>query len=375
MSKRDYYEILEISRTATQEEIKKAYRKLAVKYHPDKNPDDKEAENKFKEATEAYEVLSDQQKRQQYDQFGHEGFAQAGGSYQHYENFEDIFERFGDVFEDLFGVKNQRRSKKSGPTAQRGHDLAQHIEISFKESYVGCKKEIKIYRLDACSQCNGTGASSGSKTSPCATCHGTGSVHYRQGFFTYTQACTACQGQGFKITNPCSECRGQTRVQKHEKIAVSIPAGIYDQAELRVSNKGDAGTFGGPSGDLYLTIEVQNDPVFSRNHDDLVSILHLTYPQLVLGCQVEVENIDGTKELVKIPKGSPVGKEIKIVGKGFARLRESGKGNWIIIPQCDIPTKLSEETRQALLAYAEKLGNQGQNSSGGISGFFKKFLG
>lgn len=375
MTKRDYYEILGVQRTAPQDEIKKAYRKLALQHHPDRNPGDKEAENKFKEASEAYEVLSDQAKRQKYDQFGHERYQQAGGAHQ-YENYEDIFEKFGDVFEDLFGGKPQRRNKRSGPTPQRGHDLAQKIEITLKESYLGCKKDIKIYRFERCDKCRGAGAKEGTKSSTCTTCHGNGQVHYRQGFFTYSQACTVCHGQGFKITDPCTECRGQTRVQRHEKFSVTIPAGIFRGAELRVGSKGDAGTFGGDSGDLYLTVDVLPDNLFSRRDDDLVSILTLTYPQLVLGSQIEIENIDGIKETIKIPKGCSVGKEIKIAGKGFVRLQSGGgRGSWAIITQCDIPTKLSEETRQVLLDYAQKLGNEKQGSAGGISGFFKKFLG
>jgi molecular chaperone DnaJ len=184
-----------------------------------------------------------------------------------------------------------------------------------------------------------------------------------------------CHGQGFKNTNPCSNCRGQTRVQQHEKFSVTIPAGIFNKADLRVSSKGDSGTFNGPAGDLYITVNVLPDEKFSRRDDNLLSVLMLTYPQLVFGCHVDVENIDGTKETIKIPKGCPVGKDIRIEGKGFARLNSRGKGDWIIITQCDIPTKLSEETKKALLDYSEKLGSQSQSSQGGISGFFKKFLG
>jgi len=372
-TKRDYYEILGVGRSADTEEIKKAYRKLALKYHPDRNQGNKEAEAKFREASEAYEVLSDASKRKAFDQFGHQATQGHGG---HGQNMEDIFENFGDIFENLFGgQQQQRRAKKSGPTPQRGHDLSQTIEISLKESYVGCSKEIKIYHFEHCTSCKGNGCKDGAKPTACSPCQGTGSVLMRQGFFTLSQICSSCHGQGFTITHPCSTCRGQTRVQKHEKIAITIPAGIYQNAELRIVGKGDSGIFNGEYGDLYVTVQVTHDKTFVRKEYDLVTTLALTYPQLVLGSHIEIELIDGSKETLKIPKGCPVGKELVIEGKGFAKLRGSGRGNCIIITTCDIPTKLNEETKTALLNYAEKLGTTKSDTSGGISGFFKKFLG
>lgn len=375
MKKRDYYQILGVTKNATADEIKKNYRKLAMQYHPDRNPDNKEAEEKFKEAAEAYEVLSDTDKRARYDQVGHDAFQNGAGAH-HYQNMDDIFESFSDIFGDLFGTQTgSRKSRRGSPPAQRGHDLSLNIEITLQEAFLGCKKDIKIYHFESCPTCKATGCKDGTKPSTCTTCSGHGSVHYRQGFLTYSQPCSACHGQGFKITSPCHECRGQSRVQKHEKLSVNIPAGIFDQAELRLSEKGDAGSFGGESGDLYLVISIKPDARFSRRENDIVTLLTLTYPQLVLGCQIEIEHIDGVKETVKIPRGCPVGKEITVEGRGFARLRGSGRGNLVIVPQCDIPTKLNEETKQALLAYAEKLGNASQQGASGITGFFKKFLG
>lgn len=373
-TKRDFYEILGVGKTANPEEIKKAYRTLALKYHPDRNPDNKDAEAKFREATEAYEILSDTAKRKQYDQFGHAGTQGHSG---HHANMDDIFENFGEMFEGIFGQKSGRRSNKTatGPAPQRGHDLSQSIEISLKESYLGCKREIKLYHFEPCQGCKGSGCKTGTSATACGTCHGSGTTLHRQGFFTLSQVCTACHGQGFRIAQPCTECRGQSRIQKHEKLSVSIPAGIYNKAELRIVGKGDAGIFGGSTGDLYLTVEVLTDKVFHRKDHDLVTTLSLTYPQLVLGCQIEIENIDGTKETIKIPKGCPVNKEIVVPGKGFANLRGHGRGNLIIITNCDIPSKLNEETKTALHTYAEKLGNSSQQQQGGISGFFKKFLG
>lgn len=376
--KRDYYEILGVAKTASAEEIKKAYRKLALQFHPDRNPGNKEAEDKFKEAAEAYEVLSDTEKRKRYDQFGHAGM-QGGSDFHQYQDINDIFENFGDIFENLFGGGgagfNKRRGPRGEPAPQRGHDLSQKISITLKEALLGCKKELKLYHFVACDSCNHTGCQAGTKPKACADCGGAGSIHYRQGFFAYSQPCTACHGQGFTIPNPCKECRGQTRLQKHDKLSLNIPAGIYDNAELRLTGKGDAGIFGGPAGDLYILVHVQPDHAYTRRDLDLVTTINLTYPQLVLGCQLEVKTLDDSVETLKIPKGCQVGKEIKVPGKGFANLHGKGRGNLVFITQCDIPTSLSEDAKQALLMYAEKLGNTSSNNDGGITGFFKKFLG
>ena len=374
MSKRDFYEVLGVSKTATQDEIKKAYRKLALKYHPDKNPDNKEAEEKFKEAAQAYEVIYNPEKRQKYDQFGHAGM-QGGSDYHEYSDMGDIFSSFSDIFGDLFGMGSKKRSQKTGPTSQRGHDLAQNLEITLKESYLGCKKDLLLYHYVKCSTCNGSGCKPGTITHVCNECKGSGEMYFRQGFFSFSQPCTACNGQGFVIKTPCLDCHGQSRAQKREKLTVTIPAGIYNGAELRVKDKGDAGVFGGPSGDLDLSVRVKADTKFWRRDSDLVTQLNLTYPQLVLGCQVEIENIDGTKHTVKIPKGCPVAKEVMLTGKGFPIPGRYGNGNLIIIAQCDIPKKLDIKTKESLLDYAKKLGNQSQSLTSGISGFFKKFLG
>lgn len=374
--KRDYYEILGVTKSASADEIKKSYRKLALQYHPDRNPDNKEAEEKFKEAAEAYEVLSNSDKRARYDQYGHAGM-HGGSDFHQNMNMDDIFENFGDIFENIFGGGQGRaRNKRSGsPAAQRGHDLSQELSISLKEAFLGCKKELKTYHYIACEPCKATGCKNGAKPSTCATCQGNGSVLFRQGFLTYSQTCSSCHGQGFTIKDPCTSCRGQSRTQQHDKITVSIPAGIPANAELRVTGKGDAGVFGGPAGNLYISIKVQPDAQFSRRDNDLVTTVHLTYPQLTLGCQIEIKSIDDTIEAIKIPKGCAVGKEIKIPGKGFPLLNGKGRGSLIIITQCDIPTTLNPKTKELLLAYAEELGNQSQSTSGGIAGFFKKFLG
>lgn len=374
--KADYYQTLGVTKTATPDEIKTSYRKLAMKYHPDRNPNNKEAEAQFKKVAEAYEVLSDTKKRDMYDRAGHAAFEQGGyGHGGHGQpNMEDIFENFGDIFGSIFGSQKSRQ-RGGAPAPQRGHDLAQNLTISLQEAFLGCKKEVGSYRFIKCDACNGNGCADGAKAKTCARCHGAGQTINQQGIFSFAQPCSPCKGQGFVIEKPCSTCKGQSRVQKHERFTVNIPAGIYDAAELRVPGKGDAGAFSGPAGDLFVTIAIAPEKRFHRRELDLVTHLNLTYPQLVFGCQIEIESIDGTKETLKIPQGCPVGKEIKVVGKGFPSLQGKARGSLVIITQCDIPKSLNSETKKSLNEFAEKLGNQSGSSEGGISGFFKKFLG
>jgi molecular chaperone DnaJ len=382
MEKRDYYETLGVSKSASQDEIKSAYRKLALKYHPDRNPDNKAAEDKFKEAAQAYETLSSPEKRQRYDQFGHAAEQQgmgSGGGTSGFENvnMDDIFSSFGDIFGDLFGGKTttSRRKKNSGPEEIRGHDLYKEITINLKESYIGTKQEIRYYHFAACETCNGLGARAGTKAQQCTQCHGTGQVNQRQGFFMYTQTCHTCGGAGYIIPSPCPTCSGHSRVQKLDKFSITIPHGIFDGAELRVSGKGDAGMFGGQSGDLFIRIKVDVDQTFKRVGDDLECTVMLTYPQLVFGAHIEIDNIDGTKVAVKIPKGCPVDEPIIITGKGFVKRKGSGSGNLVIIPHCHIPKKIDTESKELLSEYAKRIGSDIKNSNDSIIGFFKKFIG
>lgn len=368
--KRDFYDILGVPKTASQDEIKKAYRTLALKYHPDRNPDNKQAEEKFKEAAEAYEILSDQEKRSKYDQFGHAG-AQSGFGQGSNMNMDDIF---GDIFSSMFnGGESRSRSRATGPQAKHGHDLAQDISISLQESYLGTKQEISFYHFVICEPCKGMGSKPGSKPTSCAKCQGTGQMQFRQGFFMYAQTCGTCGGQGFMISNPCSKCHGKCRTQEYDKFTVTIPAGVFDGAELRITGKGDAGIFGGKPGDLFVRVHVMPDKKFQRVNDDLVSTLMLTYPQLVLGCQVEIENIDGKKQTIKIPRGCAVGEKIIVPGKGFKNLRSSVSGNLVIVTQCHVPSKLDADAKALLTQYSDKIGTEIQE--GGILSFFKKFLG
>lgn len=384
MSKKDYYSLLGLERTAQPDEIKKTYRKLALKYHPDKNPGNKAAEEKFKEISEAYEVLSDKDKRASYDRFGHSaGAGNAGFGGQQHANMDEIFGNFGDIFDSFFGGSNpfgKGKKKKTGPTPKAGHDLSMNVVISLKEAFVGIKKEVGIYRYACCKGCDGVGAAPGTNVSVCASCNGSGQKANQQGFLSYSYPCSSCSGQGFIIASPCLQCSGQTRKQNHERIEINIPKGIYEGAQLRVSEKGDAGTFGGPAGDLYLNINVSPDKNFVRRGVDIVAELALSYPQLVLGCKINFEHIDGSKIEVSVPKGCPVGKEIQIAGRGFAVLGKNKTGDLFVKISCKIPTTLSESAKQALQVLAKEFGLKeaadAENSEQkGIPGFFKKFMG
>lgn len=372
----DYYEILGVSREASPEEIKAAYRKLALKYHPDRNPNNKEAEEKFKEAAAAYEVLSDPDKRKRYDQFGAAGFEGAGmGAGPQNMSMDDIFEHFGDIFGDLFGMGGARQQRRStGPIAKRGHDLYQELSITLKDAFTGTKKEIGYNHFVICSTCDGKGMEKGTSAKTCDRCGGTGQIQFRQGFFMYAQPCGTCDGAGYLIPSPCKTCKGQSRIQKFDKFTVNIPKGIFDGAELRIPSKGDSGVYGGPTGDMFIKIEVLPDKKFTRNEDDLECTAMLTYPQLVLGCQIDIESIDGSKESIKIPKGCPVGHKIVVPGKGFQRLRNKTYGNLVVITNCHIPKKLSTEAKKLLTDYSEQIGTDTDNHDGVITSFFKRFL-
>lgn len=377
-NKKSYYAILGLSDSATTQEIKTAYRKLAMQYHPDRNPDNKEAEEKFKEITEAYEVLSDEKKRKQYDSVGHDAYKSGAQS----PNMDDIFEQFGggfgDIFEQFFnqGGSQKKKRKSNGPAPKQGHDRHKDLEITLKESFTGCTKEVTYTRLVPCETCSNMGFPDGTKPEECPSCKGQGQINYQQGFFVYSQTCHECGGEGFVVKKQCLDCKGQTRKQKYEKVSINIPAGIYDGIELKVGGKGDAGVYKGSAGDLYLKIKIQKDPHFNRSQDNLEATIKLTYPQLVFGCQIEVSSIDGTIESIKIPKGCAIGEKIIVSGKGFPGIKnKNSRGDFILITQCDIPKKLSAEAKDALSNYASLIGNESKPENGFLSGLFKKFLG
>jgi molecular chaperone DnaJ len=380
MNKTNYYKTLGIEKNATTDEIKAVYRKLAFKYHPDKNPGDKKAEDTFKEISEAYEVLSDEKKRAQYDQFGTTSQDMGGQGHSGFQsdvNMEDIFQGFSDIFGSMFGDQKQKRGKKVS-YAQQGHSLVKDIEISFKDAFVGTKKEVGYYHFVSCTTCKGFGTKKGTAPQACSGCGGSGQVRFNQGIMIFMQTCPTCRGEGFEIVDPCLTCGGQSRVQQYETFTVSIPAGVSDGIELRVPHKGDAGVFGGPYGDLLLKVQVKPDTIFKRNDDNLLSSVLLTYPQLVFGCQIEVESIDGTKHAVKIPQGCPVGKQIIISGKGFPKVRQkNSRGDFIITTKCHIPSKSTVEEKDTLSRYSQLIGTEvtASREEGSIIGFFKKFLG
>ena len=303
-----------------------------------------------------------------------------GGGGHHDMNMDDILKNFGDIFGgfdfgDMFGQGSPRK-RKSGPTPQRGHDLAQEITLTLKESYLGVAKEISYYHAFACSDCNAQGYKNKSSIQTCSQCKGSGQIRYQQGFFAVSQACSACMGFGYEIKNPCASCKGQSRKQEFERFELKIPKGVFDGAELRIAGRGDAGVFGGPSGDLFIRIKVMQDKKFQRVDDDLVCTLMVTYPQLVFGSQVEIEHIDDSKISLKIPKGCNVYEKIIIAGRGFDKIRKSGSGNLVIIIQCHIPKKLTTEEKDLLQQYSNAIGTDvSDNKDGFITSLFKKFLG
>jgi molecular chaperone DnaJ len=352
MTKRDYYEILGIQRNATGDELKKAYRKMALKYHPDKNPGDKEAEEKFKEAAEAYEVLSHPEKRDLYDRYGHEGLRNTG--FTGFRGFEDIFSSFGDIFGfgDLFGGTMGRR--RGGP--QPGADLRYNLRISFKEAIFGIEKEIEVEKLETCSVCDGHGAAPGTQRVSCPTCHGRGQINRSQGFFTISTTCSRCHGEGTVVELPCGECHGAGKVQRRKKLSLKIPAGVDTGARLRLQGEGEGGLRGGPPGDLYVFIGVEKDKVFEREGDDVYCEARISFAQAALGAEIEVPGLESPQTL-KIPKGTQTSEVFKLDGRGVPSLRGYGRGDQYIKVVLQTPTHLSEEEENLLRQFAELRGD------------------
>lgn len=372
-TKRDYYEILGLQKNTNADEIKKAYRKLAVQFHPDRNPGDKAAEDKFKEAAEAYEVLSDSTKRGRYDQFGHAGVSGPGGG-GGFNNVDDIFENFGSIFEDLFGMGGgKRRGGGGGNRARRGADLRYDLTISFRDSVLGVENKIQIPRKSACGTCTGTGCAKGSQPITCKSCRGHGQVAVQQGFFSYAATCPDCNGAGKSISNPCSDCKGSGAQTKTSNITVKIPAGIDSGMRLRISGEGEAGGAGGPAGDLYVFIEVAQDPQYQREEFDLIFNLKLGVAQAILGTEVMIDTFDPEPRRIEIPSGVQPGQRIVVAGAGIAKLEKygRGRGDLVIVVAVEIPNKVSKEAEEHLRAFAAKHNEQVK----GGSGFFDKIFG
>lgn len=363
-SKRDYYEILSVERSADADIIKKSYRKIAMQFHPDRNPGNAEAEEKFKEAAEAYEVLSNADKRAQYDRFGHQafqgrgGFGGAGG----FNDMNDIFSQFGDIFGDIFGAggggfgQSQGRSRTRN-AVRKGADLRFVTEVELAEVVTGKEQQIEFDTEANCGDCNGTGAAKGSKATTCKICGGAGQVVRQQGFFTMATTCHNCSGSGEVIEAPCTGCKGRGRIQAKRKIKVTIPAGVDNGTRLRVVNEGEGGYSGGPNGDLFVEIRVKEDEIFQREGDHVFADLDVPYVQFLLGGKLKTEALDGEVE-VEIPRGAKAGDRIKISGRGMPSLRGSRRGDLYFSLSVEFPEKLSEEEDNLIRQIAELSGTK-----------------
>lgn len=371
MSQRDFYEILGVSKEADADAIKKAYRKLAMQYHPDRNPGDKEAEEKFKEAASAYEVLSDPQKRAKYDRFGHQAFGGGAGGYGGggFTDMEDIFANFGDIFGDIFGGggggRQQRRDRNA---ARRGSDLRYVTEIQLAEVLSGIEREVEFDTECSCESCKGSGAEKGSQPETCRTCGGSGQVVRQQGFFAMASTCPSCRGEGVTIKDPCKQCRGSGRQKQHRKIKINIPPGVDTGTRLRVSGEGEGGYRGGGAGDLYVEIRVKDHDFFERQGDHLIAELEVPYVTLMLGGEVEAPMIKGEKT-VEIEKGLRPGDQIKVSGEGLPSLRGSRRGDIYFNIKAGFPEKPSKEEEKLLKDIAALYGKNAKSGAKGKSWF------
>ena len=364
MAKRDFYEVLGVSKGASQEEIKKAYRKKAVQFHPDKNPDDQAAEDKFKEVGEAYEILSDDQKRAADDQRGHAacqgggggGGGFHGGAVDPFDLFNQVFGggggSGGGVFEQFFGGGQSR--DPSG--AQRGSDLRYDMEIKFEEAVLGCEKRISVTKLDGCVTCDGSGATKGTGRKTCATCGGHGQVISQRGFFRMQQTCQECKGQGTILENPCRDCRGSGRVEKKSKIPLKVPEGVSTGTRLRCAGKGEAGVRGGSSGDLYVVLHVQPHEIFDRDEDDLLCEVPISFVTAALGGELKVPTLSGSAS-IKIPAGTQSGTTFRLKGRGVKNLQGYGTGDLNVKVQVEVPSRLDKEQKSKLEEFAELCGD------------------
>ena len=349
MIKKDYYEVLGVKRSASDDEIKKNYRKIAMQCHPDKNPGDKEAEERFKEAAEAYEVLSDRQKREIYNHYGHEGLSNSG--FRGFSGFEDIFSHFGDIFEDIFGFGNTRGGSRSYVRA--GADLRYDLKISFLDAAFGLSKTIKISKLAACSKCEGSGCSPGAHPETCRKCQGRGQVIQSSGFFTISTTCSQCNGHGKYITKPCNICDGAGKETITKNVQLKIPAGVETGSRLRLRSEGEAGEHGGPNGDLYVFLHVEDHEFFTRSGDDVICRIPVSFVQAALGATIEVPTLQD-KEKLKIPKGAQTGNAFRLKGKGIPHIRGYGRGDQIVEIFVQTPTNLSKKQEDILREF-EKL--------------------
>jgi len=368
MAKRDYYEVLGVEKNASADQIKSAYRKQAVKYHPDKNKGDKGAEDKFKEASEAYHVLSNSERKQNYDNFGHAAFENGGGGRGGFGNF-DFSNHFSDIFEDFFGEGFGGGGRRSRRSNNRGSDLRYDLSISLEEAYSGKKQDIKFSTSDKCDTCSGSGSKPGHDAGSCSMCGGHGQVRSSQGFFTVQQTCPQCSGSGEMITNPCGSCGGQGKKQASKRLSVTIPKGVDDGTRIRLAGKGEAGSRGASNGDLYLFINVNSHDLFKRSEENLFFECPISIADAALGSSMEIPTIDGGKAKIKIPQGTQSGKQFRLKGKGMPLMRGSGIGDLYVQVNTEVPVSLNKEQKELLEKFRE-IENEKSNPS--IKKFFQK---
>ena len=372
MAKRDYYEILDVARNASDDEIKKAYRKLAMKYHPDRNQDNPSAEEKFKEVKEAYEMLSDSQKRAAYDQYGHAGVDpnMGGGGFGGGQPFGDAF---GDIFGDIFG--NMGGRQRGGPQVYRGSDLRYTMEIDLEDAAKGKVTQIRVPNWDECDSCHGSGAEAGTKAETCPTCQGQGQVRMSQGFFSVQQTCPKCHGTGKHIPNPCKKCHGQGKVKTQKTLEVNIPAGIEDGMRIRNSGKGEPGINGGPAGDLYVEIHIKRHNVFERDGTDLHCTIPLSFTKAALGGEIEVPTLHG-KATMNIPEGTQTGQRFRLRGKGMPHVRSASTvGDLYVHVELEVPVKLNAEQKQLIEQLETSLNSNRDKHNPKAQGWFDKVKG
>ena len=368
MAKRDYYNVLDVNKNSTSEQIKAAYRKQAIKYHPDKNKGDKASEEKFKEASEAYHVLSDKERKQNYDNFGHAAFENGAGGRGGFGNF-DFSNSFSDIFEDFFSDFGGGSGRRSRKTNFRGSDLRYDLSITLEEAYTGKKQDIKFSTSEKCNTCKGSGSKPGYDAGSCSMCGGHGQVRSNQGFFTVQQTCPQCSGTGEEITNPCNDCNGQGKKQASKRLSVAIPKGVDDGTRIRLAGKGEAGTKGAGNGDLYLFINVYSHDLFKRSDENLFFEYPISIADAALGTSLEMPTIDGVKAKIKIPAGTQSGKQFRLKGKGMPYMRGSGNGDLYVQVNTEVPVSLNREQKE-LLEKFRKIENEKSNPS--IKKFFQK---
>ena len=348
VTKLDFYEVLSVSRDANDQELKTAYRKLAMQYHPDRNPGDHAAEEKFKECSEAYQVLSDPEKRAAYDRYGHAAFNGGGGGNPFTGGGFGGAQDLGDIFGDLFGeMFNMGGSNRTASRVQRGRDLRYDLTLEFEEAVFGIEKEITIRRMETCNDCKGSGAAKGKAAATCTQCGGRGQQRFQQGFFSVARTCTVCGGTGTLIVDPCTTCRGETRVQTEHKILVKVPAGVEQDTRIRYQGEGESGKFSGPAGDLYVVLNVKAHKFFERDGDNLHCVMPISFPQAALGTELDIQTLEGPAT-IKIPEGTQSGREFKLRGKGVPHLNAHGKGDLIVEIRVQTPTKLNRAQKDLL---------------------------